>query len=110
MYYDLTINIDIFIYMLLTEQEKEEIKKKYEDNISKEVLAHLKRYYPIYEFNMKFMDSPVKQILVDDKLYMLSQNKKYLVNKISSIIEETFTSVEKPFLRRTVKFYLDMLK
>jgi hypothetical protein len=56
------------------------------------------------------MDSPVKQILVDDKLYMLSQNKKYLVNKISSIIEETFTSVEKPILRRTVKFYLDMLK
>ena len=96
--------------MLITEQEKEEIKKKYEDNISKEVLTHLKRNYPIYEFNMKFTDSPIKQILVDDKLYMLSQNKKYLVNKISSILEETFTSVEKPTLRRTVKFYLDMLK
>ena len=67
--------------MLISEQEKEEIKKKYEDNISKEVLTHLKRNYPIYEFNMKFTDSPVKQILVDDKLYMLSQNKKYLVNK-----------------------------
>jgi hypothetical protein len=59
---------------------------------------------------MKFTDSPIKQILVDEKLYMLSQNKKYLVNKISSILEETFTSVEKPTLRRTVKFYLDMLK
>jgi hypothetical protein len=96
--------------MIISEEEKDEIKKKYEDNTSKEVLTHLKRNYPIYEFNIKFMDSPVKQILVDDKLHMLSKNKKYLVNKISSILEETFPSVEKPTLRRTVKFYLDMLK
>lgn len=104
------INIDIFIYMILSEQEKEDIRKKYEGNYSNEILIHLRRNYPVYEFNMKFMDSPVKQILVDDKLYMLSQNKKYLVNKISSVLEDTFTSVEKPILRRTVKFYLDMLK
>jgi len=96
--------------MIISEEEKDEIKKKYEDNTSKEVLTHLKRNYPIYEFDIKFMDYPVKQILVDDKLHMLSKNKKYLVNKISSILEETFPSVEKPTLRRTVKFYLDMLK
>jgi len=96
--------------MILSEQEKEDIRKKYEGNYSNEVLVHLRRNYPVYEFNSKFMDSPLKQILVDDKLYMLSQNKKYLVNKISSVLEDTFTSVEKPILRRTVKFYLDMLR
>jgi len=96
--------------MILSEQEKEDIRKKYEENYSNEILTHLKRNYTVYEFDIKFMDSPVKQILVDDKLYMLSKNKKYLVNKISSVLEDTFTSVEKPILRRTVKFYLDMLK
>ena len=54
--------------------------------------------------------APIKQVLVDDKLYMISQNKKYLVNKISSILEEMFPSVEKPILRKTVKYYLDVLK
>ena len=104
------INIDIFIYMILSEQEKEDIRKKYEGNYSNEILIHLRRNYPVYEFEAKFMDSPFRQILVDDKLYILSKNKKYLVNKISSVLEDTFTSVEKPILRRTVKFYLDMLK
>jgi len=96
--------------MIISEEEKEDIRKKYEGNYSNEILVHLRRNYPVYEFNSKFMDSPLKQILVDDKLYMLSQNKKYLVNKISSILEDSFPSVEKSILRRTVKFYLDMLK
>jgi hypothetical protein len=96
--------------MILTEQEKEDIRKKYEGNYSNEILIHLRRNYPVYEFKGKFMESPFKQILVDDKLYALSQSKKYLVNKISSVIEEIFPSVEKPILRRTVKFYLDMLR
>ena len=95
--------------MIISEQEKEDIRKKYEGNHSNEILIHLRRNYPVYEFESKWMD-PIKQILVDDKLYMLSQNKKYLVNKISSILEEMFPSVEKPTLRRTVKYYLDVLR
>jgi hypothetical protein len=96
--------------MILSEQEKDDIRKKYEGNYSNEILIHLRRNYPVYEFNPMFMDSPFKQILVDDKLHMLSKNKKYLVNKISSILEDTYPSIEKSLLRRTVKYYLDMLK
>jgi hypothetical protein len=96
--------------MIISEQEKEDIRKKYEGNYSNEILIHLRRNFPVYEFESKWMESPIKQILVDDKLYMLSQNKKYLVNKISSVIEEIFPSVEKPILRRTVKYYLDVLR
>jgi hypothetical protein len=109
-FYILAINIVIFIYMILSEQEKDDIRKKYEGNYSNEILTHLKRNHPVYEFNSKFMDSPIKQILVDDKLQMISKNKKYLVNKISSMLEDTFPSIEKSILRRTVKYYLDMLK
>lgn len=96
--------------MILSEEEKEDIRKKYEGNYSNEVLVNLRRNFPVYEFTSKWMDSPVKQILVDDKLHLLSQNKKYLVNKISSVLEDTFPSVEKSLLRRTVKYYLDILK
>jgi hypothetical protein len=96
--------------MILSEQEKEDIRKKYEGNYSNEILIHLRRHFPVYEFDSKWMQSPLKQILVDDKLYMLSQNKKDLVNRISYVIEEKFPSVEKPILRRTVKYYLDMLR
>lgn len=96
--------------MILSEQEKEDIRKKYKDSTSAEVLNHLKRNYPVYEFELKFMETPIKQILVDDKLYILAQNKKFLVNKISSIVEEVFPQIEKPVLRRTVKYYLDVLK
>lgn len=96
--------------MIISEQEKEDIRKKYEGNYSNEVLIHLRRNFPVYEFNSEWMESPLKQILVDDKLYMLSQNKKYLVNKISSVLEDVFPSVEKSLLRRTVKYYLDILK
>ena len=96
--------------MILSEQEKEDIRKKYEGNYSNEILNHLKRNYPTYEFDSKWIESPFKQILVADKLYNLSQNKKYLVNKISSIIGDVFPSIENSILRRTVKYYLDFLK
>lgn len=96
--------------MLLSEQEKEDIRKKYEGIHSQEVLNHLKRHFPIYEFDFSFSHQPLKQIYVDDKLYMMEGNKKFLVNKISSILEESFPSIEKSILRRTVKYYLDILK
>ena len=96
--------------MIITEEEKEDILQKYEGNHSKEVLVYLKRNFPVYEFNLRLKDSPYKQILVGEKLYGLSNNKKLLVNKISYEIEELFPSIEKSELRRTVKYYLDILK
>jgi hypothetical protein len=96
--------------MILSEEEKEDIRKKYEGNYSNEILTHLRRNYPVYEFELRLTETKIKQILVDDKLYILSQNKKFVVNKISSILEDVFPSVEKSILRRTVKYYLDILK
>ena len=36
--------------MILSEQEKEDIRKKYEGNYSNEILIHLRRNFPVYEF------------------------------------------------------------
>lgn len=96
--------------MIISEEEKEEIRNKYKDNTSPEVLNHLRRHYPVYEYKLDWMTEPFKQVYVDEKLYTLSRNKKELVNKISFLIEDLFPSVEKSIQRRTVKFYLDMIR
>jgi hypothetical protein len=110
MYYDLTINTGIFIYMLLTEEDKKEIRDKYKDNISKEVLNALKRGYPVEKSPWNIGDFNPNMISVGNKSYWIEGNKKYLVGKISSIMEEQFPTVDVPTLRRTVKFYLDLMK
>lgn len=97
--------------MIISEEEKKEILKKYDNKISSEVLTHLRRHFPVetHEFNIGDI-GPAKMIKVDDKQHFIEKNKKFLVNKISNIIEDSFPSVDKPTLRRTVKFYLDFLK
>jgi hypothetical protein len=96
--------------MILSEQEKQDIRKKYENNVSKDVLNHLKRHFPVTEHDWKLNDTIIKIISVNDKEYWIKGNKKLLVDKISLIIEDEFPSIEKSVLRRTVKYYLDLLK
>jgi hypothetical protein len=96
--------------MILSEDDKKEILAKYTGETSNEVLTHLKRNFPTYDFQFKWTEKPFRQILVDDKLITLENNKKYLVGKISSILEDQFPHIEKSILRRTVKKYLDGVK
>lgn len=96
--------------MIISEEEKEDIRKKYEDNISQKVLNYLKRRFPVYDFKLDWMETPIKQIYIDEKLYDLRGNKKDLVNRINLMIEDDFTSIEKSVLRRTIKYYLDFLR
>lgn len=96
--------------MILSEQEKEDIRKKYKDSTSAEVLNHLKRHFPVHEHDWTINDLSPMLISVEDHSYWIEGHKKFLVNKISSIIEDLFPSVEKSVLRRTVKYYLDVLK
>lgn len=92
--------------MRLTEQEKKDILKKYEDNTSEELLIHLKRHFPVYEEKTPW-GATIKFIQVDDKVRPLASNKKYLVNKISSLLEDTWIGLGIPTIRRTVKKYID---
>ena len=96
--------------MYISENQKEEIRKKYRDNISEEVLIHLRRNFPIssHSFVSGSID-PFKMIHVGGKSYFIDKNKKFLVNKLSSVIENLFPSVDIPTKRRTVKYYLDLV-
>lgn len=96
--------------MILSEEDKKEILDKYKDNISKEVLNALKRGFPIEEVNFTFGSQFPKMIGVGGKSYWIEGHKKYLVGKISLMLEDQFPNVDKGTLRRTVKFYLDLMK
>ena len=93
--------------MFLSEQNKREILSKYENDTSDKVLSHLKRNYPSYDFDFDWMETPFKQVMINDKMYQLQSNKKYLVNKIFQQIEDKFLDTEKRVVRRTIKKYID---
>jgi hypothetical protein len=96
--------------MILSEQEREDILKKYSDNTSDEVLRHLRRNFPIGKPTIDIGGFSPNMITVGDKSYWIEGNKKLLVNKIFGFIEDRFNDIDKPTIRRTVKKYLDFFR
>lgn len=96
--------------MRITEEERREILSKYNDDTSEELLLHMKRNFPVYELELKFSEHPIKFINVDDKSHHIERNKKYLVNKITSVLEDEWVHLGIPKIRRTVKKYIDGFK
>jgi hypothetical protein len=92
---------------MISEQERKEILSKYLGNTSDELLTYLKRNFPVYEYKLEWMEKPWKQISIDSKSYMLDKNKKFLVNRISSYIEDEWIHLPTEVRRRTVKKYID---
>jgi hypothetical protein len=92
---------------MITEQERKEILSKYLGNTSDELLTYLKRNFPVHENKLDWMEKPWKQISIDSKSYMLDKHKKFLVNKISSYIEDEWIHLPVEIRRRTVKKYID---
>jgi hypothetical protein len=93
--------------MILSEEEKKDILSKYNDITSNELLNYLKRNFPVSEFKFDWMEKPLKQIYIDDNLYRIDDNKKYLVNKLSNFIEDGWVHLDRPVLRRTIKKFID---
>jgi hypothetical protein len=56
------------------------------------------------------MEKPLKQIKIDDKSYWLFDNKKYLVGRLFSELEDEWIHLGVPILRRTIKKYIDGIK
>lgn len=91
---------------VITEEEKKEILKKYQNDTSDELLTHLKRHFPTGETRLEGWE-PTKYVVVDDKLRYLKGNKKYLVSKISNMVEREWIHLGDQVIRRTVKKYID---
>jgi hypothetical protein len=93
--------------MLLTEQEKKDILSKYSNDTSDELLNHLKRTYPVEDYKTIWMEKPLKSISIDGKSKFISNNKKYIVSKISNELEDNWGHLGTQSLRRTVKKFID---
>lgn len=96
--------------MALTESEKKELISKYSGQTSDNILTYLKRNFPTHEIKYDWMDAPTVFIQIEDKIRLLKDNKKYLVNKIFNLIQSHFIGEDEKIIRRTIKKYLDGIK
>jgi len=96
--------------MMISEEEKRQILSKYSGDTSDELLTYLKRHFPVTEIKHDWMDEPIKFIQIQDKSRLLKDNKKYLTDRIYSIILDMWIGLGDKKMRRTIKKYLDGVK
>ena len=96
--------------MIISEEEKREILSKYKENISDELLNHLKRHFPASEYRLDWLEEPIKQISIDHKNYTIKNNKKYLVGKLFQYVRDEWLNLDDKTIRRTIKKYIDGIR
>lgn len=102
--------------LIITESEREEILNRYnDDNTDKKILLFLKRHFPVFKpfANSDFPDESflknMIKISIDDKSYVVNDNKKSLVNRLYHEVDYAFPGVDVSLKRRTIKKYLDLI-
>jgi len=114
--------------LILTEDEKKKIKDMYSDvKPSKKLMTYLKRNYQFFKVidNMSFKNDEDRQkhikeypwidkyvkIVIDDRSYMLNDDKKSIKNRILRDIEDNLDRIDpeatKAVASKTIKDYLD---
>lgn len=95
--------------MILSEQEKNDIRSQYEsDEISDSLMIHLRRHYPVKSNEIQDLGK-WNYIFIDDKMRPLTNNKKSLTNLLYWEIIDKFKGIPEPILRRTIKRYLTII-
>ena len=97
------------IRKILNENEFDWIEYPF-SGIDDSVLSYLKDNFPVNSFPETTVVPEyrgVKFVMVDEKGYMLENNKKYLTNKIYWEMVDEFPNVSEPILRRTIRTFLN---
>jgi hypothetical protein len=114
--------------LILTEEEKKKIKDMYSDvKSSNKVMSYLKRNFQFFRpvdemvFNseeekqqhikeLPFLEDLVK-IVIDDKSYVLTNEKKYIKKRIFNMVEDDIDRIDpdatKAVVLKTIKDYID---
>ena len=113
--------------LILTEEEKNKIKDMYSDvKSSNKVMSYLKRNFqffrPVDEMGLNdeekekrieelpFLGDLVK-IVIDDKSYILTNEKKYIKKRIFNMVEDDIDRIDpeatKAVVLKTIKDYID---
>lgn len=114
--------------LILTEEEKKNIRDMYSDvKPSKKIMSYLKRNFHFFKpiDEMKFNSEEEKQkriedlpflanlvkIVIDDKSYILNDDKKNIKKRITYVIEDDVERIDpdanKAVVSKTIKDYLD---
>lgn len=114
--------------LILTEEEKKNIRDMYSDvKPSKKIMSYLKRNFHFFKpiDEMKFNSEEEKQkriedlpflanlvkIVIDDKSYILNNDKKNIKKRITYVIEDDVERIDpdanKAVVSKTIKDYLD---
>lgn len=80
---------------------------KENNDISNELLIHLKRNFKFYEISAEWRQTPIKFIVINGKSIRLDGDKKTLISKLFTEIEDEWSHLGEQKLKNTVKNYID---
>lgn len=96
--------------LILTEDEKNDIKLQYQGNVDKKFYDFLKSNIEVESRNVDFSDKPFVLMYVNGKSRLLNNSKKYLVNVLLNAYGDDFPNLNDASKRLTAKKYIDELK
>jgi hypothetical protein len=96
--------------LILTEDDKNDIKLQYQGSVDKKFYDFLKSNIEIESRNVDFSDKPFVLMYVNGKSRLLNNSKKYLVNVLLNAYGDDFPNLNDASKRLTAKKYIDELK
>ncbi len=96
--------------LILTEEDKNEIKLQYQGSIDKKFYDFLKSNIEVESRNVDFSDKPFVLMYVNGKSRLLNNSKKYLVNVLLNAYGDDFPNLNDASKRLTSKKYIDELR
>ena len=96
--------------LILTEDDKNDIKLQYQGSIDKKFYDFLKSNIEVESRNVDFSDKPFVLMYVNGKSRLLNNSKKYLVNVLLNTYGDDFPNLNDASKRLTAKKYIDELK
>jgi len=96
--------------LILTEDDKNDIKLQYQGSIDKKFYDFLKSNIEVEGRNVDFSDKPFVLMYVNGKSRLLNNSKKYLVNVLLNAYGDDFSNLNDASKRLTAKKYIDELK
>ena len=96
--------------LILTEDDKNDIKLQYQGSIDKKFYDFLKSNIEVESRNVDFSDKPFVLMYVNGKSRLLNNSKKYLVNVLLNAYGDDFPNLNDASKRLTSKKYIDELK
>ena len=96
--------------LILTEDDKKDIKLQYQGSIDKKFYDFLKSNIEVESRTVDFSDKPFVLMYVNGKSRLLNNSKKYLVNVLINAYGDDFPNLNDASKRLTAKKFIDELK